>query len=185
MHCKPVINRHEVLRTVFPEKNGQAYQHIRESNVWQLNRVDGTPYKNNSKLLQQYLQQLITLPFDLSKDYMIRATLVSFDELDHLLVVVMHHIASDAWSTSILVKEVVELYGAYEERRSPALPALQLQYADYAIWQRNHLQGEILAKNLAYWKNKLQDTATLQLPTDHERPHGSKQQWSTRRLHHR
>ena len=79
----------------------------------------------------------------------------------------MHHIASDGWSISIIVKEVVELYAAYAEDRPARLAPLQIQYADYAIWQRNYLQGEVLEKKIGYWKEKLEGVQPLQLPTDY------------------
>src|SRR5678809_1253991 len=112
---------------------------------------------------------------------MVRAALIAIDDEDHLLVVVMHHIASDAWSTSILVKEVVELYSAFEQKRPSILPAVELQYADFSIWQRDYLAGEILDQKLGYWKEKLQGVAPLQLPTDFPRPavQSSRGGWSS------
>jgi hypothetical protein len=87
-----------------------------------------------------------------------------------VLVVTIHHIATDGWSTGILVKEVVELYGSFIENRPSQLVPLEVQYADYAIWQRTHLQGEILDNKINYWKEKLSDLEPLQLPTDFARP---------------
>ncbi|RZM27139.1 MAG: amino acid adenylation domain-containing protein, partial [Pedobacter sp.] len=110
------------------------------------------------------------LPFDLSSDYMLRALLISQGEEDHVLVVTIHHIASDAWSSSILVRELIELYSSYQEGRKPNLPTLPLQYADYSLWQREYLQGEVLASKLSYWKSKLDGVSVLQLPTDYVRP---------------
>ncbi|MEO7532808.1 MAG: amino acid adenylation domain-containing protein, partial [Ferruginibacter sp.] len=164
-----IVNRHEILRTVFPEVNGQAFQSVCGQDGWQMELVDGSNYQDTKKL-QLYIHQLITKPFDLAKDHMVRATLIKLDEQDHVLVVIMHHIASDAWSISLLVKEVVELYSAYEEKRPSSLVPVNLQYADYAIWQRNYLQGEVLDKKLNYWKNKLDSVEPLQLPTDYPRP---------------
>jgi amino acid adenylation domain-containing protein len=100
---------------------------------------------------------------------MLRAELVVLNEIENVLVVTLHHIASDGWSSSIIVKELVELYKAFEEG-GPVLTPLKIQYADYAIWQRNYLQGEVLEKMLAYWKQQLQGVAALQLPTDYARP---------------
>ncbi|MEO7536236.1 MAG: amino acid adenylation domain-containing protein, partial [Ferruginibacter sp.] len=165
-----IVNRHEVLRTVIREYEGKASQYIINENEWELNIVDGLIYKENPDALKSYIHQLSIKPFDLSKDHMIHATLIALDGEDHVVVMVMHHIASDAWSTSILVKEVVELYSSYEQNRSSNLTPVQLQYADYALWQRNYLQGEILDKKIGYWKDKLRDVAALQLPVDHTRP---------------
>ena len=91
-----------------------------------------------------------------------------------MLVVTLHHIASDGWSTSVIVKELVELYRSYEEDSEANLKPLPIQYADYAIWQRNYLQGEVLEKKLDYWKEKLEGAEPLQLPTDYTRPCCSK-----------
>ncbi|MEO7533123.1 MAG: amino acid adenylation domain-containing protein, partial [Ferruginibacter sp.] len=165
-----IVNRHEVLRTVIREHEGQALQYIIDQDKWQLSIVDGSIYKEDPQALRLYIHQLIIQPFDLSRDYMIRATLIKVDEEDHVLVAIMHHISSDAWSTSILVKEVVELYSSYEEGRQSTLAPVPLQYADYAIWQRNYLRGEILDKKINYWKDKLSGTSSLQMATDYPRP---------------
>ena len=101
---------------------------------------------------------------------MLRAKLIETGKEDHVLVVTTHHIASDGWSTSILVKEVMELYRAHASGHAAQLADLPVQYADYSIWQREYLQGEVLEAKLDYWKEKLEDTATLQLPTDYSRP---------------
>ncbi|MBK8551798.1 MAG: hypothetical protein IPL53_12330 [Ignavibacteria bacterium] len=93
--------------------------------------------------MKDYIQQLINIPFDLSKDYMLRAELINLQEDESILVVTMHHIASDAWSMPIIVKDVTELYRSYEEGNPLTLESLKLQYADFAIWQRNYLQGEV------------------------------------------
>ena len=101
---------------------------------------------------------------------MLRANLIRLEEEDHILVVTMHHIASDGWSRSILVKEVIALYEGYIAGEEAKLPGLPVQYADYAIWQRQYMQGELLEEKLNYWKEKLDDAATLELPSDHIRP---------------
>ncbi len=167
---RQVINRHEVLRTVVLEEAGSGYQQIKDQDNWQLQIVDGLVYKDNDKGLQQYIKQCIDQPFDLSKDYMLRATLITLGEAEQMLVVTMHHIASDGWSNSIIVKELVELYNASIEKRTAVLPALPIQYADFAIWQRNYLKGDTLEKKLGYWREKLEGVPSLQLPTDYPRP---------------
>ena len=96
--------------------------------------------------------------------------LVKLEEDEHILVVTMHHIASDGWSKSILVKEVIALYKAYSENVEALLPELPVQYADYSVWQQKYLHGEILENKIAYWKSKLDGVATLQLPADYSRP---------------
>lgn len=165
-----IIDRHEVLRTVIHEKDGKPYQVIKDSRDWQLQVVDGSIYYQDDESLQQYLQRSIDLPFDLAKDYPIRATLIRLRELEHLLVVVVHHIASDAWSTAILVREVALCYDAFSGGQNPSLPALPFQYADFAYWQRSFLQPALLDEKLNYWQHKLNDLQPLQLPTDFARP---------------
>ncbi|MBA2613383.1 MAG: AMP-binding protein, partial [Bacteroidetes bacterium] len=167
---KTIIDRHEILRTVFCEDQGHGYQVIKEKGNWMLSEVDGSAFKENYAALQQYLDVLIKQPFDLSKDYMLRAHLIRIDDNDHVLAVIIHHIASDGWSISVLVKEVVELYNSFNENRPAALPVLDVQYADYSIWQRGFLGGELFDRKIGYWKNKLEGVEILQLPTDYARP---------------
>ncbi|MGZ5135156.1 MAG: amino acid adenylation domain-containing protein, partial [Flavitalea sp.] len=165
-----VVNRHESLRTVIREYDGEPYQFIKDQNSLRLTVTDGSIYNEDPKGLQKYIEKIISNPFDLSTDDMIRASLITLNRQQHVLVVTMHHIASDGWSTSILVKEVTELYRSYVEGRQPVLRPLPVQYADYAIWQRTNLQGEVLNKKIDYWREKLQDVSALQLPTDYPRP---------------
>jgi amino acid adenylation domain-containing protein/non-ribosomal peptide synthase protein (TIGR01720 family)/FkbM family methyltransferase len=165
-----IINRHEILRTVIIEEDGTGFQHIREKNLWQINIEDGSSFNGNDESLKRHIHQLIKKPFDLSRDYKLRADLIGLNDSDHMLVVTMHHIAADGWSVSIIVKELVELYSAYEANRPARLATLDIQYADYAIWQRRYLRGEVLDKKIKYWKERLQGISTLQLPTDFPRP---------------
>ena len=165
-----IVNRHEVLRTVIREDKGETFQHIKAENNWQLNTEDGSRFQNDKDVLGKYIDGLINEPFDLSADDMMRVHLVSITDQEHLLVIVIHHIASDGWSRSVLMGELAELYAANLEERPANLKALELQYADYAFWQRQHLQGEQLDKKIAYWKQKLEDVAPLQLSTDYPRP---------------
>ncbi|MCU7552953.1 condensation domain-containing protein, partial [Chitinophagaceae bacterium LB-8] len=165
-----IIERHEVLRTIFLEEEGQSYQYIQAADGWKLTVLDGARFKQDAESLQHYTQALISRPFDLSRDYLLRAYLLELDIEEHILVVTLHHIASDAWSTPILVRELRELYSAYSENRPAQLPSLEIQYADYALWQRNYLQGEVLEHKLSYWKEKLEGVEALQLPTDYPRP---------------
>ncbi len=166
-----IVNRHEVLRSVILGKDeGLPYQHIKAKNEWQLVIIDGAQYQHDPQNLQRYIEDLIKHPFDLATDDMLRAHLIILNEQEHMLVITMHHIASDGWSNAIFVKELTSFYKSYTEDQ-PTLPEpLELQYADYAIWQRNYLQGEVLDKKLGYWKQKLSGAAVLRLPTDHQRP---------------
>ena len=111
---------------------------------------------------------------------MLRADLIKLSQEDHILVATMHHIASDGWSISILVKEVIALYEGYTGNEETVLPGLSVQYADYAIWQRNYLQGELLEAKLGYWKEKLEGVAPLELPADYSRPLVQRSRGATR-----
>ena len=169
---RQIANRHEILRTVILEEDGVGYQVVREANndEWNLNYSDGSVYKDDVEALQIYIQELINLPFDLSEDHMIRTHLIKINEDEHILVLNMHHIASDGWSLSIVISELVEMYEALTENREAKLSDLPIQYADFALWQRDYLKGEVLEKKLDYWKTKLKGTEPLQLPADFPRP---------------
>jgi amino acid adenylation domain-containing protein/non-ribosomal peptide synthase protein (TIGR01720 family) len=166
---KEIINRHEILRTSIVQHQGQAYQQIHASLEWQIEQIKD--YKTQTQEeLESSIKALINQPYDLSKDSMLRAYLIERTDQDHILVVTLHHIVSDGWSTSIIVNELAELYRSFEQKVPVLLKTLQIQYADYAIWQRNYIQGELLDTKLAYWKQKLQNASPLELPTDYARP---------------
>ena len=101
---------------------------------------------------------------------LVRVQLLRLAAEDHVVLFTMHHIISDGWSTGILVREVAALYEAYIEGRESPLPELEIQYADYAVWQREWLQGEVLEQQLGYWRQQLEELPVLQLPTDKPRP---------------
>ncbi|MGI8582286.1 MAG: amino acid adenylation domain-containing protein, partial [Chitinophagaceae bacterium] len=165
-----LVNRHEILRTVIRSHNGLVHQIIKDKNTWQLSISEGVQYANKRLELKQYIGELISKPFNLSEDNLLRATLITLSEQENLLVATLHHIASDGWSESIMVKELVQLYNTFRKGDAVYLPELKLQYADFAIWQRNHYQGDWLSSKLLYWRNKLKGIASLQLPADYLRP---------------
>ena len=110
-------------------------------------------------------------PFDLTAGRMLRASVLQLGAEDHLLLVSMHHVASDGWSVGLLVREMVALYGAQIEGSPPRLPELPIQYADFALWQRQWLRGEVLERELGYWRGQLAGApAVLALPLDRPRP---------------
>ncbi|WP_348704103.1 amino acid adenylation domain-containing protein, partial [Tenacibaculum sp. 190524A02b] len=163
---KTIVARHEVLRTNILSTNGIGYQDLMSADAWSLDQNKIT----NEELLTSSLQEYINIPFDLSKDYKLRSCLYSLGNNEYVLACVFHHIASDGWSSGILTNEFVELYSALKQNKTVNLPKLSLQYADYAIWQREYLEGEVLDKQLSYWEEKLKDISTLSLPTDYARP---------------
>ncbi|MFY0632157.1 MAG: non-ribosomal peptide synthetase, partial [Flavobacteriaceae bacterium] len=161
-----ILISHEVLRTVILEEEGVGYQHVLEAADFVVTGHDGVQPEE----LSDYITDLVESSFDLSSDYMLRADLVSVSETEHVLVCVMHHIASDGWSTPIFFQEFFTHY----TRLSQGLPSEvipgSIQYADYSIWQRGYLKDAVLEKKLAYWKDSLEDTGVLTLPTDYARP---------------
>ncbi|WP_293151942.1 non-ribosomal peptide synthetase [Okeania sp. SIO2C9] len=167
-----IIARHETLRTTFSEINGTPVQIIKPSFELKL------PLKDLSELtpseattqLQQLLQQENELSFNLEVDPPIRAQLFQLGTTEYILQITLHHIASDGWSLTVLPKELSAIYTATLEDKPSPLPSLPIQYADFAVWQKNYLQGETLETQLNYWKQKLQDLPQLQLPKDHPRP---------------
>ncbi|MCW3467114.1 non-ribosomal peptide synthase/polyketide synthase [Chitinophaga nivalis] len=165
-----IVQRHEVLRTVMVTVQGLAYQQIREADQWKLTVIDGESFAADHTALMAYVTELVAVPFNLSDDYMLRAHLLVLNETEHVLVLTMHHIASDGWSSSILVQEIATLYDAAVNHQAVVLPVLTAQYADYAVWQRTYLKGAVLEQKLDYWKQQLRGVDTLNLLTDYPRP---------------
>jgi amino acid adenylation domain-containing protein len=164
---KQIITRHEVLRTVINVHDGQAYQYIQEADGWELQQAS---FDGDDTALQHYVSSLISDPFDLSSDYMLRCHLLKAGTDEHLLVIILHHIASDGWSAGIIVRELITLYAASIAGTPDSLPPLPVQYADYALWQRSHMNGEGLSTHLSYWRRQLSDVPVLLLPADYTRP---------------
>ncbi|WP_212004577.1 non-ribosomal peptide synthetase/type I polyketide synthase [Chitinophaga sp. HK235] len=167
---RDIVNRHEVLRTVIRQEEGVAYQHILDKDKWQLTVTDLPVYRQSSDALRSYVASLIATPFDLEMDYMLRSHLVVSGENEHVLLIVLHHIACDGWSVSIVVEELIALYEAYTTGSVAVLPDMPIQYADYAVWQRQYLSGKVLTGKLNYWENKLKEVGSLQLPGDGTQP---------------
>ncbi|GCE28513.1 hypothetical protein KDA_39970 [Dictyobacter alpinus] len=166
-----VIGRHESLRTTFPMQDNQPVQQIAPDPTIQFPLVDLTRLQaldheaEALKIAQQEFQQ----PFDLAAGPLLRVMVVRSTQREHYLFITMHHIISDAWSGDLLIQELVQLYVAYREERPAQLPALPVQYADFAIWQREWLQGPLLDQQLQYWRRKLHNVQPLDLPFDHPR----------------
>ncbi|NER29541.1 MAG: amino acid adenylation domain-containing protein, partial [Symploca sp. SIO1C4] len=168
-----IIQRHEALRTNFITVNGKAIQIIHEETTWTISVIDLTHLSNKEQEIaaQKLTQQQEIQPFDLAKDSLIRATLVVLSETEHILVVCMHHIVSDGWSTGVFIQELTTLYKSYIQGQPSSLTPLPIQYADFALWQREWLQGEALQRQLSYWQNQLAEAPDLlSLPTDRPRP---------------
>ncbi|NEQ85367.1 MAG: non-ribosomal peptide synthetase, partial [Moorea sp. SIO2I5] len=167
-----IIARHETLRTTFSEINGTPVQIIQSPFELELPIIDlsGLIPSEQTTKLQQLLQQENELSFNLEVDPPIRAQLFKLGTTEHILQIILHHIASDGWSVTVLPKELSAIYTATLQEEPSPLPSLPIQYADFAVWQKNYLQGETLETQLSYWKQKLLDLPQLQLPTDYPRP---------------
>ncbi|MHA4812643.1 condensation domain-containing protein, partial [Flavitalea flava] len=165
-----IVSRHEVLRTVIDEEGGHAYQRVVETGGWKLESSEPGGSMQDPASWRSYIGGLISRPFDLAADYKLRAHLIRLNEKEAVLVVVLHHIASDGWSNAILVNEFKAFYKAHISGSLASLSPLPVQYADYAIWQRRYITGEVLEKKLGYWKSRLANMEPLNLPTDYLRP---------------
>ncbi len=168
-----VVRRHEVLRTTFSVVNEHPVQVIAPSLEIPMPVVDlrGLPAAEREQRAQQLAAEEAVRPFDLSCGPLLRTTLLRVSDADYIFLITLHHIVSDGWSTSVFFRELGVLYEAYALGRPSPLPELPIQYADYAVWQREHLRGEVLQEHLNYWKRQLEGApAVLQLPSDRPRP---------------
>ncbi len=164
-----LVERHEILRTVYVQEDEHPSQRILSAEHWQLFQIHADEFAQLEDS-QDWLAQDLNQAFDLTKDYMMRARLLEYSPTEYALAVVVHHIAADGWSLSILVEETLQFYQAKQTRQQLSLPPLSIQYADYAIWQRKHLTAEVMANKLEWWATHLQSNTPLQLPTDFKRP---------------
>ncbi len=168
-----IVRRHEVLRTTFAAQDGQPYQVIAPQLTVELPVVDlqGLPAAQRETEARRLAREEFVRPFDLARGPLFRASLLTLDAGEHLLTVAMHHIVSDGWSDGILFRELEALYEAYHNGQSSPLAELPIQYADFAVWQREWLQGEVLERQLSYWREQLAGAPpSLELPTDRPRP---------------
>ena len=167
------VQRHESLRTNFIDLDGQPIQVIVPTPVHDLSIIslERLPEATQEVLVQRLALEEGQRPFDLAADSLFRTTVIRLSEQEHVLLVVMHHIVSDGWSIDVLTRDVPRSYKAICRGVPSNLPDLPIQYADYAWWQRQWLQGDLLEQELAYWRNQLDGSlADLNLPTDHPRP---------------
>jgi amino acid adenylation domain-containing protein/FkbM family methyltransferase len=165
--------RHESLRTRFEEEGGEAWQVVEKGRgvkiqVEDLRGVEGE--KAREAEARRRVQEEGRRGFDLRGGGLLRVKLLRLGELDHVLIVSMHHIVSDGWSLGVMVREFGALYAAYAEGKESPLREMELQYGDYAEWQRDWLKGEVLEEQLGYWRKQLASLPVLELETDYERP---------------
>ena len=167
-----IVRRHEALRTTFPARAGRPVQVIAPTLTVPLPEVDlgGLPEAEREKRARALANEDAQRPIDLAAGPLLHATLMQLAAEDHVLLLTIHHIVADGWSMGVLSRELTALYRAFARREPSPLPELAIQYADFSAWQRQWLRGEVLDRQLAYWKERLDGLPTLQLPTDRPRP---------------
>ena len=168
-----IVAHHEILRTNYIAENGNPIQVIAAPQSVELPIIDLQQYgqAEQETQIQKLLQQERQCPFDLASDMVLRGCLLKLAPQEHVLLLVVHHIAFDGWSIGILWEQLTQLYQAFLDGQPNPLEPLPIQYADYAVWQREWLTGEVLDKELNYWKQQLAGSnPVLELPTDYPRP---------------
>ncbi|HKE57537.1 MAG TPA: condensation domain-containing protein, partial [Pyrinomonadaceae bacterium] len=168
-----IIRRHEVLRTVFKSAGGQPEQIILPSMTVKIPLLDLRGLASEAareSAVRRLAKEEAQRPFDLSRGPLLRISLLQLADDEYLLFRAMHHLVIDGWSGGVLFHELAQFYEAFSNRQPLLLPDLPIQYADFATWQRQWLQGETLETHLSYWKKNLQNIPTLQLATDRPRP---------------
>ncbi len=168
-----MVRRHEILRTTFELVDGAPVQVIATPTPLRLEVVDlsGLEAEARTSEAQRLANEEAQQPFDLSRGPLLRMRLLRLSEAEHVLLLTMHHIISDGWSLGVLGQELATLYEAYQAGESSPLAELAIQYADFAVWQREWLRGEVLEKQLEYWREQLGgELPVLELPTDRPRP---------------
>jgi amino acid adenylation domain-containing protein len=168
-----IVRRHEILRTTFHTIEGRPVQAIKTGVDLSLPLLDLR--ENPPELREMEARRLATeearRPFDLAQGPLMRVRLLRLETDMHILILTLHHIVSDGWSTGILIHELTAIYEAFTNAQTSPLAELPIQYADFAYWQREWLKGDVLESRLAYWKRQFGDGLTaLNLPTDRPRP---------------
>ncbi|MCA1992517.1 MAG: condensation domain-containing protein, partial [Coleofasciculus sp. S288] len=181
-----IVRRHEALRTTFVTVEGKPVQAIASvetspsgyalqywrnvSTTLSVTDLRSLPQAERENEARRLTIEAAQRPFDLSKDSLLRVTLLRLDEAEYVLLLIVHHIVSDGWSMGVLIREIASLYSAKCSEKPSPLPPLPIQYADFAHWQREWLQGEVLETQLSYWRQQLDGICVLNLPTDRPRP---------------
>ncbi|HEX3643951.1 MAG TPA: amino acid adenylation domain-containing protein, partial [Ktedonobacteraceae bacterium] len=169
---RELVHRHESLRTTFEMRGPGPVQVIHPvgCSAVPLINLTGLSQEHREQEVQSLARQEAERPCDLEKGPLLRIQVVRLQAQEHVLLLTMHHIITDGWSNEVLVRELSTLYQAFLIGQSSPLAPLPIQYADYALWQREWLQGEVLEGQLAYWRKQLREVSPLALPTDHPRP---------------
>ncbi|PSB01238.1 non-ribosomal peptide synthetase [Merismopedia glauca] len=167
-----LVRRHEALRTNLAVIDGEPVQAIAPHLTLELPVIDlqGFPLEQREAEAERLANEEAQTPFILSQSALIRVKIVRLTEIEHILMLTMHHAIADGWSMGILLKELAAIYTAFSCDRPSPLPELTLQYADFSLWQQERWQGEVLERQLSYWKEQLAEISPLQLPTPKPRP---------------
>ncbi|HEY0736956.1 MAG TPA: condensation domain-containing protein, partial [Herpetosiphonaceae bacterium] len=168
-----LVARHEILRTTFASQGGQPIQVILPQQSLALERHDlqDLPAAEREAVALRLMHESARQPFNLASDSLVRVLVVQLSDREHLLALTMHHIVADEWSLGVIIREIAAFYQGYVRGQTITLPELPIQYADYSVWQREWLSGQVLEEQLDYWKQQLAGApGLLQLPTDYPRP---------------
>ncbi|HKG62290.1 MAG TPA: amino acid adenylation domain-containing protein, partial [Pyrinomonadaceae bacterium] len=168
-----IVRRHESLRTTFQVVGGEAMQVISPPQHVPLPLINLSDLPEDQREAEAVLlsNEQVQLRFDLATGPLVRARLVRLSDEKHVLQITLHHLIADGWSVGVLARETRALYEAFSQGAASPLPELSAQYADFALWQREWLKGELLESQVAYWREQLAGAPTaLELPTDHLRP---------------
>jgi amino acid adenylation domain-containing protein len=166
-----IVARHEALRTTFAVVDGRPVQVIAANQRVEIPVADsGVGRAEREKRAQEWISATARRPFDLGRGPLLVAGLLRLDEEEHVLLLTMHHIVSDGWSMGVFIQELARFYEEFSGGPPAALPEPPIQYADFAVWQREWLSGEVLEEQLSYWSRQLTDLPVLELPTDRPRP---------------
>jgi amino acid adenylation domain-containing protein len=168
-----IVDRHEILRTKYPIQSGIPVQVIAADRHFDLPvmEIGVSAEVEIQSLIQRLVQEEVRRPIDLSCDFPLRARLVRFNENDHLLLLCIHHIAWDGWSSAVFFRELESFYAALTNGSDAVVPGLPVQYVDYAQWEQDGFRGEVSDKLIEYWKKQLAGSPSLlDLPTDYPRP---------------
>ena len=169
---REIVRRHKICRTNFDWRDGQLVQVIRDEPSPELKKVDltGLIAEQRQNEIGRIATEELMAPFDLTSDPLWRAVLVHVSSAEHVLVLSIHHILSDAWSRGVIHRELSTLYRAFSAGEPSPLPELTIQYSDFAIWQQKWLESPPARRQLSYWREQLAGAPTLEVPTDRPRP---------------
>ncbi len=177
-----IISRHDTLRTTFRVVDGRPVQVVEPSQNISIDLADlrAMPTEEHNFEIQRRIKAEAERRFDLSAGQLLRCSLLRVSDQEHVLILLTHHSVVDAWSMGLMTRELWTLYEAFSNRKPSPFARLPVQYSDYAVWQRNWLQGDVLDTQLDYWKKQLENLSIVNLPTD--RPRAPRQSFSGARV---